>query len=190
MPCSHSISLSIAVNNLNTYDETLIFGDVFFEIIEPEELEYTYRLRPAKNFGAAFTKERFKPNENELVLVQPREACDTLENASDVKGNVALIVRGDCSFLTKAMMAEQAGALAAIITDPQGGLDADYYIEMVHDNSTEDVNIPTAYLLGKNGKMIINTLEKYELDRAVINIPLNLTFTPPELINHPPWAMT
>lgn len=187
---SRSICISFIVSNVNTYDETIIFGDVFFEIIEPEDLEYTYRLRPAKNFGAAFTKERFKPKRNELVLAQPRDACTKLENSSELSGNVALIERGECSFLAKALMAEQAGAIAAIITDIDGGFEADYYIEMVHDNSTRDANIPTAYLLGKNGKMIISTLEKYGLDRAVINIPLNLTFTPPELINHPPWAMT
>lgn len=29
-------------------------SDVFFEIIEPGELGYTYRLRPAKDFGAPF----------------------------------------------------------------------------------------------------------------------------------------
>lgn len=181
---------SVSVSNLNEYDETIYYGDVFFEIIKPEDLEYTYRLRPAKNFGAAFNKERFKPNQNLLVLAQPRDACTDLENSSDLNGNVALIERGDCSFLTKALMAQEAGAIAAIITDPSDSLNADYYIEMVHDNSSSDVDIPSAFLLGQNGKMIINTLEKYGLDRAVINIPLNLTFTPPEMINHPPWAMS
>lgn len=188
--CLFSLSLSLSVNsmsNLNAYDETV--NDVYFEITDPDDLEYTYRLRPAKNFGAAFTKDRFKPNQNVLVLAQPRDACTDLENSSDLDGNVALIERGECSFLAKALMAEKAGAIAAIITDPNDSFSFDY-IEMVHDNSTNDVNIPSAFLLGQNGKMIINTLEKYGLDRAVINIPLNLTFTPPELINHPPWAMT
>lgn len=32
----------------------IINGDVFFEIIDPVELEYTYRIRPAKDFGAPF----------------------------------------------------------------------------------------------------------------------------------------
>lgn len=32
----------------------VINGDVFFEIIDPAELEYTYRIRPAKDFGAPF----------------------------------------------------------------------------------------------------------------------------------------
>lgn len=189
-PSSSFSFCSFSVNNLNAYDETVIFGDVFFEIIEPNDLEYTYRLRPAKDFGTTFTKDRFKQKHNELVLAQPREACTALENSAELNGNVVLIERGECSFLVKAIMAERAGGAAAIITDINDGFNADYYIEMVHDNSTNDVNIPTAYLLGRNGKMIISTLEKYGLNRAVINIPLNLTFTPPELINHPPWAMT
>lgn len=32
----------------------VIAGDIFFEIIDPEELGYTYRIRPAKDFGAPF----------------------------------------------------------------------------------------------------------------------------------------
>lgn len=40
------------------YDGTstaeIIGGDIFFEIVDPLELEYTYRIRPAKNFGAPF----------------------------------------------------------------------------------------------------------------------------------------
>lgn len=45
-----------SANNLHTYDGVsstdIIGSDVFFEIIEPEELGYTYRIRPAKDFGA------------------------------------------------------------------------------------------------------------------------------------------
>jgi hypothetical protein len=44
-----------SANNLHTYDGVsstdIIGSDVFFEIIEPEELGYTYRIRPAKDFG-------------------------------------------------------------------------------------------------------------------------------------------
>lgn len=32
----------------------VVGSDIFFEIIEPEELSYTYRTRPAKNFGTFF----------------------------------------------------------------------------------------------------------------------------------------
>jgi hypothetical protein len=49
---------SFSANNLHTYDgissSDITGGDVFFEIIEPDELGYTYRIRPAKDFGAQF----------------------------------------------------------------------------------------------------------------------------------------
>lgn len=32
----------------------VVAGDVFFEILEPPELRYSYRIRPAKDFGATF----------------------------------------------------------------------------------------------------------------------------------------
>lgn len=39
-----------------SYIDTSIGSDVFFEIIYPPELEYTYKLRPAKDFGAPFVR--------------------------------------------------------------------------------------------------------------------------------------
>lgn len=188
---------SNAVNNLHTYDgiksHDIINGDIFFEIIEPEELEYTYRLKPAKDFGGTFTKDLFKYRKrNLLVFAEPREACTPLENAHEMIGNIALIERGDCTFLAKAIIAEEAGAIGAIITDTRSQLDYDFFIEMVHDNTSRDTDIPAGYLLGRNGRMIFNTLNAYGLDRAIIRLPINLTFTPPEQINQkmPPWAMT
>lgn len=40
------------------YSADIIGGDIFFEIIEPSELEYTYRIRPAKDFGAPFVSSK------------------------------------------------------------------------------------------------------------------------------------
>lgn len=132
-PCEFS------VNNLHTYDgiksHDIINGDIFFEIIEPEELEYTYRLKPAKNFGGTFTQDIFKNRKrNLLVFSEPREACTALENPHQLSGNIALIERGDCTFVTKVVMAQEAGAIGAIITDTQSNLNDDFFIEMVHDN--------------------------------------------------------
>lgn len=105
----------ISVNNLHSFDGTstaeIIAGDVFFEIVDPVELEYTYRLRPAKDFGAPFVSniviqiviykswfhfqnESFHLKNVPLVPVVPNFACDTPANADDIEGNVALIQRG------------------------------------------------------------------------------------------------
>ncbi len=43
------------------------------------------------------------------------DACEPLTNGAEVAGNIALIDRGDCNFVDKAINAENAGAIAAII---------------------------------------------------------------------------
>lgn len=98
------------------------------------------------------------------------------------------------------MVAEEAGAKAIIITDyyPTSIEDArtsplwmdHYYIEMVRDNTVpqlKPVNIPTGFLLGKNGKMIQETLRRLNLSFALINIPVNLTYTAINNLHQPPW---
>ena len=45
------------------------------------------------------------------------QACDDLANAGAVAGNIAMIDRGDCTFLAKVRTAQQAGAIAVIIAD-------------------------------------------------------------------------
>lgn len=58
---------------------------------------------------------------------------------------------------------------------------------MIDDNTVEEVNIPAGYLLGKNGLMILKTLEKLKRNYAIINLPVNLTYTPVHEMNQPPW---
>lgn len=63
----------------------------------------------------------------------------------------------------------------------------EYYIEMVHDNTSREAHIPAGFLLGKSGIVIRSTLMNQRWPHALINIPVNLTFVPPAQINHPPW---
>ncbi|KAI8116840.1 PRADC1-like protein [Lucilia cuprina] len=173
------------LNNIVTTQD-IIAGDVFFEITEPFSLEYTYRLRPAKNFGTSFSK----PLEGFLQfhLMDVVYFRIKLENNHALRGNVALIDRGQCSFLTKTINAEDAGARAAIITEFNSeSNEFDYYIEMIHDETNRDAHIPAGYLLGSNGVAIRNTLRRLKRTYARINLPVNLTFVPPSRINHPPW---
>ena len=63
---------------------------------------------------------------------------------------VVLLERGECSFTSKALKAQEAGAAAAIITEIDENND-DLYISMIDDTTKRSVAIPTAFLLGKNG---------------------------------------
>lgn len=180
-------------NNLHMYDgvrtQDIIAGDVFFEIVDPPELEYTYRIRPAKDFGTSFESPSFRVREGKLVPAIPSDACEEhFTNEKDLRGNIVLVERGECSFLTKAINVENAGGRAVIITEIDSSSDDyDYYIEMIHDKTARETNIPAAFLLGKNGLVIRKTLAKLNLRYALINLPVNLTFVAPHEINQPPW---
>lgn len=37
----------------------IIGDDAFFEIIEPKQLRYTYKVRPAQDFGVPFVSKKY-----------------------------------------------------------------------------------------------------------------------------------
>ena len=55
-----------------------------------------------------------------------------------------------CSFLTKSKIAQRGGAVAAIIMDDDGR-EIDRMIDMADDNTGRTVEIPSAFLTGKDG---------------------------------------
>ncbi|MPC30268.1 Protease-associated domain-containing protein 1 [Portunus trituberculatus] len=85
-----------------------------------------------------------------LVLADPLECCSFPYNAPELQGAVALVSRGGCSFVSKAVKAEQAGALAVIVMDNDKDND-EMYVEMVEDNTDRNPNIPAGFLLGRSG---------------------------------------
>lgn len=95
----------------------------------------------------------------------------------------------ECSFVSKAKNVERVGARGIIVTELDSkSPDFENYIEMIHDNSDREVDIPAGFLIGRDGQVIIKTLKRLRRNYALINLPVNLTFTPPHLINHPPWS--
>lgn len=188
---------TLTFKSVNSYIDASIGSDVFFEIIYPPELEYTYKLRPAKDFGAPFNAS-FLEEGIPLVPTDPPHGCQVAKNAKELKGRIALIERGDCSFFVKSMIAEEVGAKAVIIADYHSSSieesitnPADYYyVEMIRDDTipeSKTVNIPVGFLLGKNGKMIRQTLRRLNQPFALINIPVNLTYTSLDKLPQPPW---
>ncbi|XP_059146589.1 PRADC1-like protein [Physella acuta] len=165
-------------------DEYIVFEEsLYFEITWPASLMYTYKLKQARDFGTRFDKIYQKV---EMVLADPEDACQDLYN--DVPGSVVLILRGGCSFLTKTKVAERAGALAAIIADNDESNDS-IMIDMVSDSTDRVVNIPSFFLVGKDGSMIRRQLYAIRSDHAIINIPVNLTGKSIVEAKRPPWTI-
>ncbi|CAH0399775.1 unnamed protein product [Chilo suppressalis] len=187
-----SPSVLPGANDLHFHDGTssadIISGDVFFEIVDPLELRYSYRIRPAKDFGATFNESLSFRNAL-LVPTIPLHSCSDIVNHEDIVGHIALSERGECSFVYKAAKAQQAGARAVIITEfiDKGDDSLDHLIEMVDDKMDLDVNIPAAFLLGRSGATILRTLRKLHRRAAIINLPINMTHVPINKMKQPPW---
>jgi len=160
------------------YRDSLGRDYIFFEITEPEELAFTYKANPAS----------FTPPWNDtfngikLVATDPPCGCGFVLNADEVEGQIALVERGDCSFVSKVIKAQEAGAVGVIVADR-------VFISMVDDTTEREVAIPAVYILGKNGHMIKRTLAQLERDSALVNIPVNISRIAPHQLNQPPWLV-
>ncbi|XP_048747027.1 protease-associated domain-containing protein 1-like [Ostrea edulis] len=170
-----------------TPDLNLLYtaDNLFMQIVEPEDISYIYKVRPARNFGGEFEKIY---HHIPLVVANPYNGCSKLDNGRRADGAVVLIQRGDCSFVTKTINAENAGAVAVLITDNDAQND-EAQIHMIQDGTEREVKIPSLFLLGKDGYMIKATLEKYRMDNAIVNIPFNMTGMPTMMNSQPPWTL-
>ncbi len=65
--------------------------DLFFEVLEPQDVKYTYRIKQAKSIGSSFIKSL---EHVLLVPVEPFDACEPIQNANKINSNVALVKRG------------------------------------------------------------------------------------------------
>lgn len=91
-------------------------GSKLFKVIAPAGLAREFETGPAE-FGPDISR---VPLSGKLVLVSdgtntPTLGCKSLVNAAAVKGNIALINRGDCFFQEKVCFAQAAGAIGVIV---------------------------------------------------------------------------
>ncbi len=83
-----------------------------------------------------------------LVPSDPPCGCGSFLNSDDVEGAVALVERGECSFVSKAVKAAEAGAVAIVIADNDEHNDELYIIMQVKIFSGEYGVFSFAYFSG------------------------------------------
>mmetsp|Transcript_10235 Transcript_10235/g.18809 ORF Transcript_10235/g.18809 Transcript_10235/m.18809 type:complete len:466 (-) Transcript_10235:235-1632(-) len=123
-----------------------------------------FQFEPA-NFGPSLPAKRaIKAN---LVLTKPLDACKTLFNQKELKGNVAYAARGGCDFLDKILHAQAAGATAVIVGDTEGSGTSSRLelIIMDHYNRAKDaekVRIPSVFIANVAHKYVLAQQKKKE----------------------------
>src|SRR6267378_229252 len=89
----------------------------------PGGIAGTYQVGTA-GFGGAITMAGVTGN---VVLMDdgtapnPNDGCEALVNAGAIAGNIAIVDRGTCTFVSKALAAQNAGAIALIVANNVAG---------------------------------------------------------------------
>lgn len=96
-----------------------------------------------------------------LVLVEsagsnPSQGCETITNAAELSGNIALIERGDCAFVDKVQYAQDAGAVAVVMINNEPGDP----VEMGGSSAT--ITIPSLMVYQADGMLFADALENGE----------------------------
>lgn len=104
------------------------------------------------------------------VLTEPAEGCDTLTNAKMIEGNIALVSRGNCMFIEKAKIIQEAGALAGIVLDTTIGSSSTTspMFAMSGDGTTTDeIKIPFVFLFNTEATELVRAIIDSENDIVV-----------------------
>lgn len=94
------------------------------------------------------------------VFAKPFHACVDIQNNDELNGKIAIIERGECTFVDKARRASKAGAKAVIIFDnvPDTSIKNQPPFAMSGDGK-DDVKIPTCFLFTNEAIMLRNALK-------------------------------
>ena len=122
-------------------------GD-YFQINSPASLKGKYLANRA-SFGLSLST---LPIVGNLVLVddgttESEKGCNSLTNASDIAGNIALVERRSCNFSVKVKNAQDAGAVAVVIYS-----DDENPIQM--GGSDNSITIPSVLITRSAGNAI------------------------------------
>ncbi|CAF1125764.1 unnamed protein product [Rotaria sordida] len=142
-----TILLPLTIHSVDQNDDH--YQDIYFEVVEPSDINYTFRCRPSKQLSTNFNQ--FYENIY-LIPAKPLRGCSRLQNDFELNRNIALIERGDCSFVTKIEFAQQSGALGVMIMDNDSTAHA-YFVQMIDDMTKRKVLIPAMFLQYKDGHL-------------------------------------
>ncbi|KAL3318560.1 Protease-associated domain containing 1 [Cichlidogyrus casuarinus] len=152
---------------------------VYLRLIKPSTSGYHFKLSTS-SFGPKFNTSYWAVN---LVRTNPPQACSPIVNKPDILGSIAFIQRGSCSFMSKVLYAEIAGAKAVIVHDNSDSEDG--LIFMSADDTSRVSHVPSAFLGAKDSQYILNLMYSINSDLAIVDFLCNVTN--PDKIKLAPW---
>jgi hypothetical protein len=151
--CEEDISLPSQIRTFDVLPYCENIGstpDANLSVISPADIAGNYQFS-APAWGADYQQGTAY---GQLVLANdgsanPTLGCGAFINAAAMAGNIAVIDRGNCEFGNKAVNAQNAGAIAAIIVNNVAGV-----IDMGAGAQSGNVTIPTIMVSQADGNLI------------------------------------
>ncbi|CAL5192690.1 unnamed protein product [Lathyrus oleraceus] len=114
-------------------------------------------------FGPTLESKEKRANHTRVAIADPPDCCSKPKN--ELTGEVILVHRGQCSFTTKANIAEEAGASAILIINNR----AELFKMVCEKNETDvDIGIPVVMLPQDAGE----TVENYIQNKSTVSVQL------------------
>uniref|UniRef100_A0A6B2EDQ8 alpha-1,2-Mannosidase n=1 Tax=Phlebotomus kandelakii TaxID=1109342 RepID=A0A6B2EDQ8_9DIPT len=97
--------------------------------------------------------------QQKAVLAEPIRLCAALQNS--IENRIAIVERGDCTFIEKARAAQKGGALAVIIIDNTANTSSDNQpMFAMSGDGKDDVTVPVVFLFSADGAILKKALQE------------------------------
>ncbi|MGH0177985.1 UNVERIFIED_CONTAM: hypothetical protein FKN15_076430 [Acipenser sinensis] len=163
------------------------------QIISPPFLGRVVLTAGPAKFGMDLTKNDHGVK-GSVVKSAPYTACSAITNAEELRGRIALAVRGECMFASKARRLQEAGVAGVIFIDQgtDSSSEGTPLFQMVGDGgSTSEISVPLVFLFSKEGQVLLDALEEHssveDSQKGLYRLKLiaELTHTPEEEVIEP-----
>eukprot|EP01120_Amphizonella_sp_Union-15-10_P015708 TRINITY_DN8127_c0_g1_i1.p1 TRINITY_DN8127_c0_g1~~TRINITY_DN8127_c0_g1_i1.p1 ORF type:complete len:819 (-),score=118.60 TRINITY_DN8127_c0_g1_i1:3-2459(-) len=142
------VSFSYEDRTLKLYAMKATFGPSFY--VQPEDSDKS---------TVSNETSRIEILRGNLILSDPQNACDPLNNKDAANGQIVLISRGSCMFLEKVQQAQNAGAIGAIIINTK-----DEELFPMNGSPDKSVNsliqIKSVMVNKRDGEFLIDLVQK------------------------------
>jgi len=144
------------------------FGQIVFQVDQPQSLAGNYDFTYANDWGANL--ETTNITDTAAFALDATNAdslgCQTIANASEVNGKIAVVYRGECQFSDKALNVQNAGAVALVIINSQPGGP----VGMAGGTVAAQVTIPVVMISQDDGAALKDAISQ---GKAIITIRNN-----------------
>jgi serine protease len=149
--CSNEESITIAVLPAPPVPQIISGNQTSFTVLNPSSVQGHYAFSPT---GAGWGSPPLASLSLEAPMVIARDnsnadslLCNPASNAAAINGKIAVLYRGGCEFGTKALNAQNAGAIGVVVVNNASGAT----IEMGPGAAGANVNIPAIMVSNIDG---------------------------------------